>query len=46
MNSLLGQSLYVKSKSPLVPGGYLVFPGSYLVVLLELGRKVGRFAGW
>ena len=27
------RSLYVKSKSPPVPGGYLVVPGGYLSVL-------------
>ena len=32
------RSLYVKSKSPPVPGGYLVVPGGYLVVLMEVGR--------
>ena len=41
----MGRSLYVKSKTPLVPGGYLVVPGDYLVVLMEVGRYLGRQVG-
>ena len=39
------RSLYVKSKSSPVPGGYLVVPGGYLVVLMEVGRQVGMQVG-
>ena len=35
--------MYVKSKSPPIPGSYLVVPSGYLVVLMEVGRLVGRY---